>query len=74
MSDFFEDEESEEEAIRARVREITRVRLMAAGLLSPNRLRTEESFALEMRLRHEAQAAEDHAILALRRSTLRRDR
>lgn len=63
MSSNIEDGESEEDAIRAFVRRNTRVRLMAAGLLSPNRKRTEESFALEMRIRHEAQAQEDWALI-----------
>lgn len=63
MSSNLEDGESEEDAIRAFVRRNTRVRLMAAGLLNPNRKRTEESFALEMRIRHEAQAQEDWALI-----------
>lgn len=66
MNSGFDDDESEEDGIRAFVRRNTRVRLMAAGLLSPNRKRTEESFALEMRIRHEAQAQEDRALIRLR--------
>lgn len=66
MNSNFDDNESEEDGIRASVRRNTRVRLMAAGLLSPNRKGTEESFALEMRIRHEAQAQEDRAVIRLR--------
>lgn len=63
MSRYPEDDESEEDAIRAFVRRNTRVRLMAAGLLTPNLKRTEECFALEMRMRHAAQAQEDRALI-----------
>ncbi|BDW81049.1 hypothetical protein MACH24_04870 [Erythrobacter sp. Dej080120_24] len=66
MTSNLGDNESEEDGIRAFVRRNTRVRLMAAGLLSPKRKRTEESFALEMRIRHEAQAQEDWALIRLR--------
>lgn len=65
MSSNLDDGESEEDAIRAFARRNTRVRLMAAGLLSPNWKRTEESFALEMRIRLEAQAQEDWALIRL---------
>lgn len=71
MSSDFDDDESEEAAILAFVRRSARVRLMAAGLLIPNRKRTEESYALEMRIRHQAQAQEDWALIRHRQKRQR---
>ncbi len=67
MGGELDEVETEEDAVRSGMRRQLGIRLMAAGLRHPNRKITEESFVLEMRLRHEAQAREDSMIARLRK-------
>lgn len=63
--------DDDEEEIRAGIRRNLRFGLIAAGLLRPNREITEQSVALEAKLRQAARNQEKRAILNLRHRKMR---